>query len=192
LQSELDEKANANHNHKTLTFTGAVTETYDGSSEQTINIVGKAGIGTKAEIFNNAFEASGNYSHAEGDVTIASGTASHAEGNNTTASGFTSHAEGYNTTAFGSYSHAEGNGNNNYQAIITGDANATTYTCINSALTPLKIGYVLKYNNVYAMITNVDGSNITVNRTLSSTALSEERVALVRGIARGDYSHAEG
>ena len=41
----------------------------------------------------------GEYSHAEGQDTIASGDASHAEGRDTTASGHYSHAEGYFTTA---------------------------------------------------------------------------------------------
>lgn len=54
--------------------------------------------------------ASGDYSHAEGSYTTASGDYSHAEGNLTTASGAQSHAEGVNTTASGNYSHAEGNG----------------------------------------------------------------------------------
>ena len=66
--------------------------------------------------------ATGDYSHAEGDKTIASGYASHAEGNytkafgnyshtegiNTTASGYCSHAEGYETTASNNFSHTEG------------------------------------------------------------------------------------
>ena len=108
LQSALDGKANTNHNHKTLTFTGAATNTYDGSSEQTINIFGRAGTGTKAELFNSAAVASGDYSHAEGNGTKASGSSSHAEGVNTTASGSSSHAEGNSTTASGGYSHAEG------------------------------------------------------------------------------------
>jgi hypothetical protein len=52
--------------------------------------------------------ASGDYSHAEGEGTIASNDGAHAEGRNTTASGRYSHAEGYKTTASSDYSHAEG------------------------------------------------------------------------------------
>lgn len=52
--------------------------------------------------------ASGEYSHAEGTLTIASGGVSHAEGSNTLASGAFSHAEGHSTTASGAYAHAEG------------------------------------------------------------------------------------
>ena len=53
--------------------------------------------------------ASGSYSHAEGGGTTASGIQSHAEGGGTTASGVQSHAEGGGTTASGVQSHAEGN-----------------------------------------------------------------------------------
>ncbi len=52
--------------------------------------------------------AKGNYSHSEGSATIANGASSHVEGYKTTANGQISHAEGSNTTANGSYSHAEG------------------------------------------------------------------------------------
>jgi hypothetical protein len=52
--------------------------------------------------------ASGLYSHAEGQTTTASGAAAHAEGSSTTASASGAHAEGANTTASGIYSHAEG------------------------------------------------------------------------------------
>lgn len=56
-------------------------------------------------------EASGEYSHAEGDNTTASGGYSHAEGSMTYAEGGGSHAEGHGTTARGSSSHAEGDYN---------------------------------------------------------------------------------
>ena len=55
-------------------------------------------------------EANGYYSHAEGLHTIANGERSHAEGSSTEASGEVSHAEGFSTKASGQYSHAEGNG----------------------------------------------------------------------------------
>lgn len=66
--------------------------------------------GDGAEIFNNYLDniASGEYSHAEGNLTEASEYCSHAEGSVTTASGSASHAEGSITTASGKYSHAEG------------------------------------------------------------------------------------
>ena len=116
-------------NPNALTFTGAVTGTYDGSAAKTVNIpaaitvdsslsatstnpvqnkavanaiVGKkSDTGTSAEIFNDYAHnvASGNYSHAEGCYTKATGNSSHAEGNGTEASGYYSHAQNQNTTA---------------------------------------------------------------------------------------------
>lgn len=59
---------------------------------------------------NNATDASGVRSHAEGESTTASGWASHAEGNESVASGAHSHAEGEGTEASGRNSHAEGCG----------------------------------------------------------------------------------
>lgn len=63
-----------------------------------------------AERFNDYENniATGNFSHAEGNMTIASGPVSHAEGYNTLASGVISHAEGSQTKATHSYAHAEG------------------------------------------------------------------------------------
>lgn len=52
--------------------------------------------------------AFGDYSHAEGNGSVAAGDCSHAEGINSRANGFCSHAECWNTTASGNYSHAEG------------------------------------------------------------------------------------
>lgn len=67
---------------------------------------------TSGEVFNDYAnnEASGEYSHAEGNSTSAIGEYSHTEGFYTTAEGACSHVEGNNTKAFGSYSHAEGRG----------------------------------------------------------------------------------
>ena len=62
------------------------------------------------EIFNDYThnEATGGFSHAEGNSTTASGANSHAEGSDTTASSNCAHAEGFTTTASKYYSHAEG------------------------------------------------------------------------------------
>lgn len=68
----------------------------------------KTGTGTNSEKFNDDNNnASGNYSHAEGQNTQASGTAAHAEGYKTSAGSY-SHSEGYLTNAPGSGSHCEG------------------------------------------------------------------------------------
>ena len=66
-------------------------------------------IGDFSSSFGFVCEASGRFSHAEGEENIASGEASHAEGDLTTASGRYTHAEGSETTASGFASHAEGN-----------------------------------------------------------------------------------
>ena len=78
-----------------------------------------AGVG--AEVFNNYDEptfsgdipqtgnvASGNYSHAEGSLTVATGDCSHAEGNYTFALDHYTHTEGWLTQATASCAHAEG------------------------------------------------------------------------------------
>lgn len=57
---------------------------------------------------NRVTESRGNYSHAEGQGTVANGETSHSEGDRTYAGGRSSHSEGYFTIASGNYSHAEG------------------------------------------------------------------------------------
>ena len=73
--------------------------------------LGRAGsIGAGSSAIGYDVEASGNFSHAEGNGAKASGNyGSHAEGDNTESSGESSHAEGVNTIASGEHSHAEGN-----------------------------------------------------------------------------------
>ena len=64
------------------------------------------------EVFNNYNSnfATGQYSHAEGNNTLANSYAAHAEGYGTKALYSYSHAEGNNTLANGHAAHAEGNG----------------------------------------------------------------------------------
>jgi len=64
--------------------------------------------GLYSHVQGNTTLATGNYSHAEGYFTTASGYASHAKGRETKATGNYSSAEGWNTTASSAYSHAEG------------------------------------------------------------------------------------
>ena len=180
-------------NNKDLTFTGAVTDTYNGTTAKTVNIVGKAGTGEGAELFNYASEASGQYSHAEGERTVALG-----EG---------SHAEGVGSSAY---------------VYISGEANTTTYT-VNSYeyLNAVKAGLIIRLSNKVAKITSYDSTAliITVDKTLSETAIENQRCYTYKGaygkgahsegmsttasgngthaegygaVASGDYSHAEG
>lgn len=65
-------------------------------------------VGMGSLAFGVNVEASGNYSHAEGRLTVSSGNYSHAEGSGTIASGTYSHAEGSGTIALGMSSHVSG------------------------------------------------------------------------------------
>ena len=138
--------------------------------------------------------ALGAFSHAEGGGTKASGYSSHAEGCNAVASGFSSHAEGDGTTASGDYSHVEGIGKK-YNITITGSADATSYTLSESDSNKyIKVGGVINYGNVYAKITAYDSTSltITVDKTLSTTALTDATAKVLFGVAFGYCSHAEG
>ena len=57
-------------------------------------------------------ESSGDYSHSEGQLTLAQGNNSHSEGTGTVSLGNSSHAEGSHSVAKGDYSHAEGTDTN--------------------------------------------------------------------------------
>ncbi len=84
-----------------------------------------------AEIFNNGQnKAIGQFSHAEGELTVALGEHSHAEGSYTTASGTNSHAEGLKTDAKGASSHSSGfgtvaQGDNSFVCGMWNSPNAT-------------------------------------------------------------------
>lgn len=86
----------------------------------------------KGEVFNNYSDnhATGQYSHAEGNQTLATGYCSHAEGSQTNATGSYSHAEGSYNTASGQYAHTEGYGT---QAKNTDGCHAEGYETIADA-----------------------------------------------------------
>lgn len=149
-----------------------------------------------AEIFND-YEynvASGEYSHAEGCGTSALGDDSHAEGLASMTIGFASHAEGYLTTAAGDHSHAEGYGMLGNTTILSGDANATTYT-VTGWHSGCKAGRYIAYGNACALIVEAssDTSTLVLDKTLSTEALSgAECILISNGIAYGTSSHVEG
>lgn len=135
----------------------------------------------------------------QGADTVASGKGAFATGYGTEASGMDSYAQGYRSVASGDDSHAEGTTATAY-LYISGEANATTYT-----ISREPTGYtneflkhnlgVLLYGTVQAKIvdTSDDGSLITVEKTLSSSAINDKRVALyIYSAAIGIGSHAEG
>ena len=78
------------------------------SGEISVSLPISAGTRSGSIKENRAYEATGDYAHAEGDYTHAKGSYSHAEGGVTYATETASHAEGYSTSATSMYSHAEG------------------------------------------------------------------------------------
>jgi len=93
------------------TINGESNLTFDGT---TLGVTGSLnqGISNSATNFSHAQGnlsiASGRYSHAEGDSSVAIASGSHAEGGNTFAGGDYSHAEGNQTSASATYAHSEG------------------------------------------------------------------------------------
>lgn len=122
--------------------------------------------------------AYGAFSHTEGFVTAAIGNGSHAEGGSTTANGFCSHAEGEGSVVISSFT-------------ISGNAGAKEY--VSSQDHGLVVGSVIKYNNIYAAVVQVDNfTHFTLDKTLSSnTALTNVYVDIITGISYGNYSHVE-
>jgi hypothetical protein len=135
----------------------------------------------------------GRASHAEGISTIAWEQDSHAEGSTTEALYPHSHAEGYNTIAANSSSHAEGEGVR-INSKITGNGNSTIYT-MSYNVDKVKVGYGIRLQNTMesAIITNIDieGSIITISKTLSSSSLIDAAVDIFTG-AVASQSHSEG
>lgn len=151
-----------------------------------------AGNNSHAEGYNTT--ASGYNSHTEGASTKASGVNSHAEGQQTTAFGNNSHAEGYGTVASGHYSHAEGYVHSYLSLTLTGEAGVTTYQVSDFTLSTGYVDRAIIYNGVVAKIISIDidNSTITVDKTLSNSALSGVSVQMTSSGSFGSYSHAEG
>lgn len=112
------------------------------------------------------------------------------------------HAEGAGTLALGEFSHAEGFGEC-YEAIISGDANTTTYTYdLYLSDVPLSEDAVIFVKDIFATVTSVDYSDeawetgivtFTVSNTLSTEPL-EKSIAHCYWYsgAIGFASHTEG
>jgi len=152
--------------------------------------------------------ASNGAAHAEGGSTIASGSESHAEGSATTAVGdLGAHAEGFMTIALGQASHAEGSGLSTTNAVTFGtivgtidDGNSPyTYNYTGNLDTNVKVGCILVVTidnkKYYLKVTNIDSSNSQISfisLTSHFPAGTLQNAALMRGIAAGNNSHAEG
>ena len=111
LQGNIDKKQD-----KLISGTNIKTingESILGSGDLPVGVTSiNKGAGEGAEVFNDLdpANASGDYSHAEGEDTQANAEASHAEGYSSTANSIASHAEGNATNANGFASHSEGDG----------------------------------------------------------------------------------
>lgn len=173
-----------------------------GTGSFSLNRVGD--IGKNSVSMGTSAIASGEDSFSMGSFTKAIGNNSQAEGNFTIAYGNNSHAEGDHRIAYGNNSHAEGHDIGVYSVKITGEANSTTYTYTNDIL-GLKVGYVLVNDRKAAKIVAINNNTITLDQSLSSTALTSKAVYCYGGAfglsshaegsrtyAIGDYSHVEG
>ena len=162
-------------------------------------------IGSYAVALGYGVEASSDYSFAEGRNTKACGVAAHAEGDITEASGQMSHAEGWRTLAFNSYTHAEGRdgaafgsgshveGEGSRASLnMTGAANAVEYST-NTADTSSYLNGKFAYNDQIFTIVGTSGSNVTLDKTMSSSsAIDAVMVFVYNHYASGLSSHVEG
>ena len=119
---------------------------------------------TAAHAEGTQTRATANSAHAEGSNSVASGGGSHAEGGSTIASGARSHAEGSGTTASGEYSHAEGSGTTANSGRAHAEGSGTTASGADS---------------------HAEGYNTYTWGTASHAEGGSTR-------ATGNYSHAEG
>ena len=144
---------------------------------------------------------------AEEDDTYTMGEYAFAEGQGAKASGNVSHAEGAYTYAKGNSAHAEGRGlAYNMTFKLTGDANAVTYTVVDNGY-PDYSTYFIPGRRVRlassdsaddaVMITafSTDDSGVmtvTLEKTLSSEALTDASIYLFGTVASSRGAHAEG
>lgn len=135
-----------------------------------------SGIASHAEGHYTA--ANGNHSHAEGFLTNASAQYSHAEGSSTTASGYASHAEGVGTSTSANFTHAEGNGTSASQEYAHAEGVQTTASGYGS------------HSEGNSTTASGDRSHAEGSSTISSGLASHAEGYGTTAIS--DYSHAEG
>lgn len=167
------------------------------------------GASAHGEIFNDyeRNEATGGFSHAEGNSTTASGANSHAEGSDTTASGNCAHAEGYSTSSTGSYSHAEGksckaegsNGSHAEGDTSTASGEASHAEGYNAQATGYASHAEGQNTTASSTAAHAEGSGTTASKYYSHAEGSGTTASGTSSHAEGDattasgyYSHAEG
>ena len=129
-----------------------------------VQSIGNTATGNTSFAFGSNVNAYGDYSHAEGLVTMSQGNYSHAEGSNTISDGDSSHSEGFTTLSFGEYSHAEG-----LNSVSDGQGSHA------EGFNTQSFGYA---------------SHAEGHSTISSGDFSHSEG--IGNVSSGDYSHAEG
>ena len=134
----------------------------------------------------------GNYSHSEGNNTVARGMNSHAEGDGTIAQENNSHAEGGSTTASGINSHAEGgvtiaSGTSSH---AEGDSTAASGASSHAEGSGSEASGVAAHAEGYETVASGENSHAEGADTVSSGLASH--VEGYGPTASGDASHAEG
>lgn len=133
-------------------------------------IVGSGSNSIKANN-DSGLVASGDYSVAEGILTIASGNYSHAEGNNTIASGTSSHAGGISSIASGqtSFIHSTNSLVTGARSVIIGGQNITGTTADTVYVPKLNIQIVNSASTATTVTTiGVDSNGNIVNDNVVS------------------------
>jgi hypothetical protein len=188
----------------TIIATGSFTGSFKGDGSQlsgvsagfpftgSARITGSLAVTGFLEHGNPDVIASGQFSHAEGELTQATGFGSHAEGTGTTASGTGSHAEGYYTTASGNYSHAEGQG-----TTVTGFGSHAEgyYTTAVRTATHAEGYYTLasgNYSHAEGYYTAANGSAAHAEGQGTEALGVGSHAEGTGSISSGNYSHAEG
>lgn len=139
-----------------------------------------------------ATSAIAQYSHAEGQLSLAAGAESHAEGSKTSAIGKCSHSEGNSSIASGNYSHAEGLSGNALSSNAHAEGQRTSAVGVSTHaegdLTIARGNCSHAEGNAtysFGSRSHSEGSGTSAYGICSHTEGYET-------VASGDYSHAEG
>jgi hypothetical protein len=147
-------------------------------------------LGSLQQGFNNL--ASGQYSHAEGQLATASAVYSHAEGGVTRATNFYAHAEGADTTAAGIAAHSEGN----YTSAQGNYSHAEGVSSISTGLGSHAEGQQTTSQGNYSHTEGYGTSTIAIYSHAEGSGTTAQGVGShAEGnltYANGPYSHAEG
>ena len=211
-----------NNNLGTATYTNSTGGTFSVNGFLTGDTYwesGSTGSFSIKTINDSGLDATGNYSVAQGYLTLASGDTSHAEGYQTTAGNY-SHAEGFFSQAEGVYAHAEGfitrslgtashaEGHSTYstsfqshaEGIATSATSDSTHAEGDSTLASGLVSHAEGANTIASGTTSHAQGSQTIAGSTASHAEGGNTSSLniashaegANTIADGAYSHAEG